>query len=145
MVTQKTPILKGILLHKLSHDITAKQAKVVEKLELTTPQSRVIVFLVNRLEEDTYQLDVERYFNLKGSTISEILKNLEKKGFIQKNYVMDDKRYRRLVLTERGLEVSDKVIDAMLDIEDKITLGMSPEEKGEFLNLIQKALNNMEV
>lgn len=55
--------------------------------------------------EMIFQKDIEREFKIKGSSVTSVLNNLEKNGYILRKSVERDKRLKQIVLTEKAESV----------------------------------------
>ena len=77
-------------------------------LDLTGQQSFIIRYLSERQGEVVYPKDIERRFNLTHPTVSGLLQRLESKGFLTCEPDPDDRRYKRIVLTEKLPNVKRK-------------------------------------
>ena len=134
----------GFLISILAHDIARIHRRFVESIELTVPQSKVITYLFSRRDEDVFQIDIEKHLKLKGATITGIIDNLVRAGFINRVVSKADKRYKKIVLTEKGKSTYDVVSKSAFSIEERLVKGMSEEEKLQLQILIRKAIKNME-
>lgn len=134
----------GFLISILVHDIERIHRRFVESIGLTVPQSKVITYLFSRRDEDVFQIDIEKHLKLKGATITGIINNLMRSGFIKRVVSEKDKRYKKIVLTDKGKSTYDVVSKSAFSIEERLVKGMSEEEKQQLQILIRKALKNME-
>lgn len=134
----------GFLISILAHDISRIHGRFVESIGLTVPQSKVITYLFSRGDEDVFQIDIEKHLKLKGATITGIIDNLVRAGFINRVISKADNRYKKIVLTEKGKSTYDVVSKSAFSIEERLVKGMSEEEKQQLQILIRKAVKNME-
>lgn len=95
--------------------------------KLTCSNAWIIGYLANA-EGDVFQKDLEEEFGVTRSTISKVLMLLEKKGIIQRVGVMHDARLKKLVLTEKGRDISRHMEDNGSRMEAKLTSGFTDEE-----------------
>ncbi len=134
----------GFYLNILSRSFVHAVNEQLEDTGVTTPQSRVLLFIAKRGDKPTYQNDVEQRMWLRPSTISAIISNLEKNGFITKESG-DDKRYKRLVLTDRGRDITDRTETAMSNAEQQLVNGLNPKDEAELTALLKRLLKNFKV
>lgn len=132
----------GFLINLLSHAIHRNIAALVEDEGLTPPQSRVLTFLSHSGNRDIFQNDVENWLRLSASTTSGILVNLEKKGLLKRECV-SDRRYKKLVLTESGAALSEKIDNSVDSVEEKLTGNMTAAEAEKFKKLVIRAMGNL--
>lgn len=94
----------GRMIHMLSHQL--KRRNIQEELMdegLTGSQRHIMKFILLRtLHTDVYQKDIEEEFRIRKSTVTGILKLLEKNGFIRRESVPQDARLKRIVPTARA-------------------------------------------
>lgn len=134
----------GFLLKILSQNIIKKQSTFVESIGLTVSQSRIIYYLFPRSGDEVSQVDIERYLQIKGATVTGTLILMEQNGFITRQCGNSDKRVKSIKLTKKGISTYDVIAASIAAIEAQITRDMSGSEKAEFHSLIFKALKNME-
>ncbi len=76
--------------------------------------------------------DIVKETNMKASTISVALKNLEKEGLISRENDKNDMRIVRVFLTDKGREFDEKIRELLHSLDMVLMEGISPEE-GEIL------------
>ena len=123
-ISKKSEIIENsilIALHKISHQIYNRHNELLQKYNLTVQQARILVFLsCNRDNEFINQKDVERHMDLRGSTISSLIKYLLEKEYIEKTKNLDDGRYFNLKITNKGLEVDKVIFHIFNDFEETV-------------------------
>ena len=96
----------------------------LRKYNLTTVQLLLLMYLKENRDKEVIQKDICERLSLKHSTVIEILKKLEEKGYIHK-----ETKYKSvLTITDEGLKVIDKVGAKKGFIEDKLLEGFTKEE-----------------
>ena len=96
----------------------------LRKYNLTTVQLLLLMYLKENRDKEVIQKDICERLSLKHSTVIEILKKLEDKGYIHK-----ETKYKSiLTITKEGLKVIDKVGAKKGFIEDKLLEGFTKEE-----------------
>lgn len=68
---------------------------------LSGPQGLILIYLCEN-DEEVYQKDIEKYFNIRRSTATGLLNSLEKNGYITKEPVENDKRMKKIKATEHA-------------------------------------------
>lgn len=68
-----------------------------------------------------------------------ILKQLEKKGFVEKRSDTRDKRLQRIYLTKSGKALKEKLIPIVTDIIEKLFRGVASQDM-EVLNKVHKTM-----
>lgn len=116
-----------------------------QEMELTAMQSYVLRYLHDRAGEVVYPKDIERRFNLTHPTVSGLLQRLESKGFLSCEPDPDDRRYKRIVLTEKAAECQKEIWQHILTIEQTMTAGMQESEIDTLVRLLDLAAKNLDV
>lgn len=96
----------GYLITNISYGIRQYFDKLFVDYDVTYPQSRVLTRLFGQLGKgDVNQRDLEYALGIKASSVSSLVRNLEQKGFIRCERLPQDTRNKRVLLTEKGMEV----------------------------------------
>lgn len=75
----------GLLIHTLSNQMKRACSDIGGTEELTPIQRHILKYiLLNTLCRDVYQKDIEAEFQIRKSTVTGILKLMEKNGFIER-------------------------------------------------------------
>ena len=95
-------------------------------------------------QRDVFQRDIEKTFQIRRSTATVMLQNLEQKGYIEREAVKSDARLKRISLTERAVRY-DREIHRLLDrFNLEVEAGISPAEKEAFCKVLAKIVHNLE-
>ena len=100
----------GLHINKLSRLISRKvDAAVLSAIDdnITVSQAYVIDFITDN-DRDVFQKDLEMEFDLKRSSVSLMLNNMEKHDLIKRVPVAEDARLKKIILTEKAIELSKK-------------------------------------
>lgn len=144
----KEKLKLGLDISKINHIISRKMdASVISAIDdnLTISQAYVIDFICNEgKDKDVFQKDLESVFDLKRSSISLMLNNMEKNGLIGRMLVKEDGRLKKIVLTEKSIKIYEKISDAIDLIENKLSENITEEEVKVFQNVLNKIRNSLE-
>lgn len=110
----------------------------------TSTHGRVLGYFYKNRHTDIFQKDFEQEFNIRRSTASNILSLMEKNGLIKRVSVSYDKRLKKIVLTEKALEMQDKLEVVFGNLEQVIVKDISEEELEIFFSVLKKINNNLE-
>ncbi len=105
---------------------------------LTGTNGWILGYLFKNSHRDVYQRDIETAFSIRKSTVSKIIKLMESKQLIRREYVAHDARLKKLVLTEKALEIQKMVEEDMKKLNDRFTANLTDDEAEKFLYLIKK-------
>ena len=125
----------GRLVRMLNHQLKRNQKpeEAVEDDELTPMQRHILNYiLLETLHRDIYQKNIEEEFQIRKSTVSGILKLIEKNGFIYRESVKEDARLKRILPTKKAEE-------HIHETEIRMTEGVSEQD----LFLCKKVLYQM--
>ncbi|RDY27834.1 MarR family transcriptional regulator [Romboutsia weinsteinii] len=137
----------GLDIGKIHHIFSRKMdAAVINAIDdsITVSQAYVIDFICDRCQgKDVFQKDLEKEFDLKRSSISLMLSNMEKSDLIKRVAVCDDARLKKIVLTEKSLKLYESICIAIDSVENKIAENITPEEIEVFNRVLNKIRNNL--
>lgn len=114
----------------------------LEKMDLTAAQGQIMGFLAHR-KDPPCSRDIETDFHLSHPTVSGLLSRLEQKGFISQQTDALDRRIKRVYILPKGKECHDRMHQVILDNEDRMVQGFTPEEKALFAQFLNRAIANM--
>ena len=115
----------------------------LNKLNLTAAQGRLMAFVVHRGAQPTYARDVEQALRLTHPTVSGLLSRLEQKGFVELVTDPNDRRSKRIVISEKGLACHERMHETIMENESRIVQGFTEEEKALLSQLLQRAIENV--
>jgi DNA-binding MarR family transcriptional regulator len=104
---------------------------------ITPVQSRLLLFIKEN-EEVTATDILENFKSVNKSTLSEILNNLEKNGYIARQEAKDDSRKKIIALTDKSLIVVEELKENFDLVSDKVLEDISKEEYEQLKNLLDK-------
>ena len=112
------------------------------QMDLTAAQSHIMGFLTHR-KDPPCPRDIEEAFHLSHPTVSGLLSRLEQKGFIALRPDEKDRRCKRIHILPKGKECMDLMHNTILANEERMVLDFSEEEKEQFAQLLNRAIQNM--
>ena len=114
-----------------------------EMEETTGKYGWIIGYLVEHQDEDIYQKDIESVFSLRRSTVSNTLKLMEKKGYIERISVDSDARLKKLVPTQKALDMHRRMVEQLQEREQLLQKDISEEELNSFIEVLRKIRHNI--
>ncbi len=105
---------------------------------LTGTNGWVIGYLLENMDHDVFQRDIENAFSIRKSTVSKIIKLMENKDLIRRESVEYDARLKKIVLTDKALEIHKMIKEDIVNVNKKFTENLTEKEAEEFLYLIRK-------
>ena len=107
-------------------------------------QMRIIDYILQNDKKPVYQKDLERVFNLRRATISEVLKTMEKNNIIERCVSEIDNRTKEIKLSKETKKIFDNNKRKFLELESIITNNISDSELEIFINVINKMKDNIQ-
>lgn len=114
-----------------------------ENINITIMHSRILAYLFKNKSHKIYQRDLEKYFDLRRSTMSGILQTMEKNGLILRIDDTFDARLKEVVVTSFSENKFKKIEKQMLLFDKMLTEGITKEELENFFYVIDKMKKNI--
>lgn len=147
-MSNKNKLKLGLDISRINHIISRKvDAAVINAIDdnLTVSQAYVIDFISNEGEDrEIFQKDLEKEFDLKRSSISLMLNNMEKSDLIKRVPVADDARLKKIILTEKSIKLYENISTAIDSVENKLSENITLEEIKAFQRVLDKIRKNLE-
>lgn len=103
----------------------------------------IIGYLADNELQDVFQKNIEDHFTITRSTASKVLSLMEQKGLIQRQSVAQDARLKKIVLTEKALEIHKIMAEDALKMERTLVHGFEEEEIETLLVYLKKMKQNI--
>ncbi len=135
----------GRSINILSSKIKREIDRTFADTELTGVQSKILHHIYFASEKgDVFQKDISEKFCLNRSSAAETLNFIEKAGMIIRESVDHDARQKKIVLTEKAMELKQKLCENINYTEGKLIEGISKEELETFMVVISKMQDNID-
>ena len=121
-----------------------KNIEQLQNNDLTPVQIMILGYISENSNRDLFQRDIETAFNIRRSTVTNVVQMIEKKGFIKRESVKNDARLKKIVLTDKSIKLGEIFIKMMDSLEEKIKVGITQEEFKSFFHVIEKINRNLE-
>lgn len=143
----KSKLKLGLSIEKINRIICRKMdAAVIKAIDnnLTVSQAYVIDFIaMEGKDREIFQKDLEKHFDLKRSSVSLMLNNMEKNDLVKRVSVSEDARLKQIVLTEKSMKIFEKISVAIDSVENKLAENLTAEEIEIFLQVIDKMRDSL--
>ena len=93
--------------------------------------------------EDVFQRDLEKNFEITRSTASKVVNLMVEKGMVERQSVPWDARLKKLVLTDRGREIDKLMENEFITVEQTLAQGFSEQELEKFFEYMHRMQKNM--
>lgn len=111
--------------------------------ELTVTNGWIIMYLSANGSREIFQKDIERDFSITRSTVSAVIKLMEQKGYLAREAVMRDARLKKLVLTDRGRDLAERMHSQAIRKNENMLKNITDGELSVFLRVIDKIKQNV--
>ncbi|MXP74883.1 MarR family transcriptional regulator [Lachnospiraceae bacterium WCA-9-b2] len=128
--------------HMLARNLQAR-VKAAGIDEVTLMHGWIIRYLYTNRDKDVFQKDMEQYFSIGRSTVTNIIQLMEKKGFIVRQSVEYDARLKKVVLTEKGVRNHEMLENLIDHLDTSLVEGITDEELSVFYSVIEKLRENL--
>ena len=111
---------------------------------ITSIQGLVLDYLFRNRETDVFQKDLEEYLEIKGSSVTSILDNLEKNGYVRREAGDYDGRLKKLATTEKAYAIEEDIVERVNGYMYSLFRGIPEEEREVFYSVLCKMIDNMQ-
>lgn len=102
-----------------------------------------IIYTIKNEKETYKQKDLCDMWSYSKQTINSALKKLEEQNIIKLVSIPENKKDKKLVLTQYGEEIAKKFIEPVNKIEKKALTKIDEKERTELIRIFQKYINEM--
>lgn len=135
----------GLRISLLHRCFRKKMDEMLREQDLTGVQFGVLAALT-RLEQqgeaEINQKDLEQVTHVTHPTMTEIIKRLEKKGFLRCETSRRDRRYKSIHSTERGRGLRYRVQEVDEASSQWLCRGLTPEQREQLTVITDRMLKN---
>ena len=110
---------------------------------VTFSQMKLLVMLHETNADSVTMKEIEKYFDLSQPTVAGIVSRLEKKNLVTGFTDSDDRRIKRVRITEEGRLACEQSRCEMIDYENWFLKALSEEEQSELLKLLSKIYDDV--
>jgi Transcriptional regulators len=113
--------------------------KETSKYGVTGVQGRILGFIYHEADKrDIFQRDIEEELDIRRSSVTSVLQLMEKNGLINRVSVHEDGRLKKLMLTEKGIEIHQNVRHCIDKLEEELKSQLSIDEYNMLISLIDR-------
>ena len=139
----------GLHINKLSRLISRKvDAAVLSAIDdnITVSQAYVIDFITDNNDRDVFQKDLEMEFDLKRSSVSLMLNNMEKHDLIKRVPVAEDARLKKIILTEKYFRIFSPKVNTRINHKNQFAkLVKQTKIELKYENNLHKSTNKYKI
>ncbi len=129
----------GKKLSMLSRRLHRRIDKEASQYGVTGVQARILGFIYHKSDKkDIFQKDIEEELDIRRSSVTSVLQLMEKNGHIKRISVSEDARLKKIVLTEKGMEIQRNVYEFILRVEKSLRDELNEDEFNILVSLIDR-------
>ncbi|MGN0369728.1 MAG: MarR family winged helix-turn-helix transcriptional regulator [Butyrivibrio sp.] len=111
--------------------------------EVTVMHGWIMGYLYEHHNRKIYQKDIENTFSIAKSTVTNVLKLMEQKGYLTRVTDKEDARLKQISLTPKGIEVHKETIKVIDRLHEVYEQGITEEERECFYRIVDKIKTNI--
>ncbi len=110
---------------------------------ITSIQGLILHYIIVESESrDIFPKDIEEFLEIKGSSVTSLISNLERNGYLRRESLDSDRRYKKLVLTEQTLAIKDDITSRINEYMRSMFVGISEDDLKVFEKVILQMTEN---
>ncbi|MDH9162439.1 MarR family transcriptional regulator [Staphylococcus succinus] len=137
-------VLLYLEIHKSYCLMKDKYDSLLQKYDLTEAKFSIMMLLTYEKDMTLAPSDLAEKLGSKKSTITGIIKGMEKRNLIRRKVLPNDKRTNYVQLTTEGSKLLKRFLPFNYDLVSKVFEVFSEEEKEQFYMLSNKLKNHLE-
>lgn len=126
-------------LYSVVNALTRQYRPLLKDFDLTYPQFIVLLALYEQDDISLKELGEKTLFD--SGTLTPLVQKLEAKEFLKRVSIKEDERVKKVILTDKALEIKEKVID--LPNQLRCSMHMNDEELTMLRKLSLKLLEDL--
>ncbi|MDD7739200.1 MAG: MarR family transcriptional regulator [Lachnospiraceae bacterium] len=111
---------------------------------VTARDGWMLGYLYHRRDKEVFQKDMEADFHMAKSSVTAALQGLEKNGYIRREPVERDARLKKIVVTERGIQLHDSIKQSIEDMERTLAADLTPEQRQQLFAMWEQIKHRLE-
>ncbi|MDO4634976.1 MAG: MarR family transcriptional regulator [Streptococcus sp.] len=112
--------------------------RILSNYEMTSTQLKILKYLFHFSDFTVTQRELEIYFSMTNPTVTGILQNLQKKGFIIRKPNPKDARSKVIGLADKSRELKGKMYVIGQQLDEQLTKNLNDEERILLMDLLEK-------
>lgn len=111
--------------------------------QLTSIQAIVLHYIIVEKDRgDIFPKDLEEFLGIKGSSVTSLINNLEQGGYLRRESLESDGRYKKLVLTEKTKGMQEDILKRVYDYMHSMFVGIPEDHLKIFESVILQMTKN---
>jgi DNA-binding MarR family transcriptional regulator len=145
--TARTGERDSLPVGRLIHDVARLHRKVfdteMQPAGLTRSQWSVLSCLARQQGETLTQTDIARALEIGKVTLGGLIDRLEAKGFVRREFTVDDRRVKQVRLTPKGMRAATTTNVVRPIVDDLVMRGLSPLARRKIVEALVTMRGNL--
>lgn len=133
----------GMQLANLSRGWRAELDRRLADLGLSQARWLVLLHLA-RFSEPPTQRELAKSVGVEGPTLARLLDSLENQGLVQRQAVLEDRRAKKILLSDTARPLIEKIETIATDLRHELFVGLDEEDLRVCLRVHSTILGNLE-
>lgn len=122
-----------------------KDAKLDSGINITHVQVKILHYLFNHHDHPVYQRDIEKELSIRRSTVSGIIKTMEKNNFIERVTSKEDARLKQIVISENIKKFTSSFKQKADQFDQLLSKDIPKEELEIFFKVVNQMKQNISI
>lgn len=132
------------LFRMISHEMKQKADQKLEQFDITNEQGHTLGYLYAHQQDGLTQNDIAKALQRTGPTVSNLLRNLERKKLIYRYVDAQDTRRKIIGLTTSGIKLVEAFTSIFDEMEQTLVSQLSEEENEQMKANLTKMLSSLQ-
>lgn len=112
-------------------------------MNISPIQVRIVKYLVKQNNKAILQKDMEYLFNIRRSTVSGVIKTMEKNNIIIRENVKDDNKSKEIKLTDEVYIRANELVKELKELDLELLRDVDKEDLEVFMRVLKNIQNNL--
>lgn len=112
-------------------------------MNISPIQVRIVKYLVKQNNKAILQKDMEYLFNIRRSTVSGVIKTMEKNNIIIRENVKDDNKSKEIKLTDDVYKRANDLVKELKDLDLELLKDVNKEDLEVFMRVLKNIQDNL--
>lgn len=112
-------------------------------MNISPIQVRIVKYLVKQNNKAILQKDMEYLFNIRRSTVSGVIKTMEKNNIIIRENVKDDNKSKEIKLTDEVYKRANELVKELKELDLELLKDVDKEDLEVFMRVLKNIQDNL--
>lgn len=113
----------------------------LQKLGLNIQQARLIKYIA--YHPGTIQKDVATYLNRQTATMTNMLKTMEKKGYLSRKIPVDNERQKQIFIEPKGEKLVKSINEVFTALDQEVKQLIPQAEQADFIKNLHRIIDSL--